>query len=213
MINVNEITEYKNLHASLVSLHEGFLKKRQEVKFLLEETVIMKKNAFQVILKASRLTHHLTVYQRQVAGFSYHVGELKAKINRNIPVVVKNGAEEAENLPEIRENFKSRIELKQTGIALISMIDRVKKKLLQLNLLELRCKELICSIKKALEAFRYEYNEIRRKLYPYSFFSLIRRYLRKLRGETYFSHKDMPNLCALGNITGLVLKIADSPLA
>jgi hypothetical protein len=212
MITEIEMAEYRKLCVSLAALHEKFLKKRQQLKDLLEKTNSLRKNAILVLAKANRLTRHLTGRQRQIAGLSYHLGELKARICQENPLLSKSGNEELETLPEIREDFKNRRELKQNGLALIAMIDEVKKKILQLDLLEMRCRELILSINKALDAFRHESGIIHRRIYPFGFFSLAFRYLRKIWGKSYFSYRDLEGLGTLGNITGLVLKIADSPL-
>ena len=92
------------------------------------------------------------------------------------------------------------------------MIDSVRGKILQLEVLELRCRELILSINKALQAFRHEYRVIYRKIYPFGIFSLFHRNVRTLWGRAYFTLHDMENIAAIGNITGHVLKIADSPI-
>ncbi|MCL2472899.1 MAG: hypothetical protein FWF26_04405, partial [Treponema sp.] len=107
---------------------------------------------------------------------------------------------------------KNRAELRQKGLLILTMIDRAKRNLLQFDLLELRCRELILSINKALMAFHHEYRTIRRKIYPLGIFSLLLRSVRFLWGRTYFSLKDLGEVGALGTITGLVLKIADSQL-
>jgi hypothetical protein len=91
-------------------------------------------------------------------------------------------------------------------------MDILKKNLLALDLLEMRCRELLLSINKALEAFRHEYALIRRRLYPYSFFSVLYKYFRRLRGFPYFSPRDLKELMVLGELTGHILKIADSPI-
>ena len=212
MITDIEISEYQNHCAALASLCEKFLKKRQELRRLLEETAALRRNAILILAKANHLTRYLNGNERYIAGLSYHPGELKARINQTGQFLFQSDMEEGDMLPEIRESFKSRRELKQKGLAVLGMIDRVKKKIFQLELLELRCKELILAIGKSLEAFRHESREIHRKIYPYGIFSIIFRQLRKVSGNTYFTRRDLPSLSALGNITCLVLKIADSPL-
>ena len=222
MIAEKELTEYRTLCATLISLHERFIKKKDEFRLLLEETVARRREALLVLAKANRLTRHLTGRQRQIAGLSYHLGEIKIRINQAGPVLfsgvssldadIGEGEAMPEIRPEIQENFLNRRELRQRGFLVIGLIDRVKKKLFQLEILELRCRELILSITKALEAFRHEWRQIRRKIYPFGIFSLVCRSLQSLSGGTYFSTRDMDDVAALGNITGLILKIADSSL-
>ena len=207
----------------LGELHEKFLKRKQELRRLLEETAVQKRDAFRVLEKANRLTRHLTGGQRQITGISYHLGEIKARIrqvNQSSPVFFKGAILEGgvpseirhEFQPEFQEDHRSRVELKQKGLAILGLIDRIKKQLLQLDLLELRCRELIASIKKALLAFQYEFNKIRRKIYPFGIFSFFRRTLGCLFGYSYFAPRDLKEVSALGQITGFILKIADSPL-
>ena len=209
MITEREIAEYQTLRATLISLHEKFLKRKSELRRLLEETAVLRRNAFLTLEKANRLTRHLTGRQRQITGLSYRLNEIKARINRinqNYPVLFE------EIPPDVREECRDRRELKQKELLFIGLIDRIRKNLLQLDLLELRCQELILSINKALEAFRHESRIIRRKIYPFGFVSLLYRSLRFLWGKSYFSTGDMEDVAALGAITGHVLKIADSPV-
>ena len=172
-----------------------------------------------VLAKANGLTRHLTGRQRQLTGLSYRLLDIKVRINQSNPFFFKNltgGIGENEVLPEIRPENRDglicRRELKQKGLMLIALIDRIKKKLLQFELLEKRCRELILSINKALEAFRHESRAVHRKIYRFGFFSLFFRFMRRFCGGDYFAANDLEDIAALGNITGLVLKIADSPL-
>ena len=217
MITDREMTEYHSLCSTLESLHGKLLKRKLELKKLLEEAAARKREALLVLAKANRLTRHLTGNQRHTAGISYQLGEIKARINQISPVLFKNPHEDAElansvqkrNLPADCINSQK---IKQTAYELIVLIDKIKKQLLQLDLLERRCKELISSINKAMEAFRHEAGNVRRKIYPFGVFSRLGRSVRNLAGSSYFSYRDMDEVSALGNITGLVLKIADSPL-
>jgi hypothetical protein len=63
-----------------------------------------------------------------------------------------------------------------------------------------------------MEAFRHEYALIRRRIYPYWFFSVFCKHLRRLRGFSYFSARELKELAGLGELTGHVLKIAGSPI-
>ena len=222
MIPDREITEYRSLCDTLEALHAQYLKRKQELRGILEETTALRRDVLLVLAKANRLTRHLTGRQRQITGLAYHLGEIKTRINQASPALFQGsgGGEEREVLPGIcgwqsRKDCApcgNRRELRQRGLLILGMIDGIKKNLLQLDLLELRCRELILSINKALQAFRHEAKIIRRKIYPCGVFSLFYRTLRGLWGRSYFSLHDMEDIAALGSITGYVLKIADSPL-
>ena len=213
MITDEEITEYRALYASLKELHEKYREKKRELRELLQKTVTLRKDALLALAKANRLTLYLTGRQRQITGLTYQLSEIRARINQGRMALFQDvgGGEEGETLPELCD-CGSRRELKQRGLFILGMIDDIRKKLLQLNLLELRCRELIVSINKALQAFHHGSKLIRRNLYPFGIFSVFYRMLRGLWGAAYFSHDDMEDLAALGNITGCLLKIADSPI-
>jgi len=252
MITEKEITEYRILCATLGDLRKKYNKRKNELCLLLAETIALRRNALLILTKANRLTRRLTAYQRQLAGITYHLEEIKARTNQmkveqkgvermNIELNIEQmGAEqtgtgqirtngkikksqaffqntdsigEKEGSLEIREKSIGLREFKAKGAMILGMIDNVRKNILQLDLLELRCRELILSTKKALEAFRYEYKNIHRKIYPYGMFSILSRFLRYLWNRTYFTIRDIKELSALANITGYVLKIADTPIS
>ena len=187
--------------------------------------MILRNQTLLVLLKTNNLTRHLTNRQRQVAGLAYNLGEIKARIKTKAQtgldqIAAGDGEYIRADPPELRgwqaqggcaDNVDVR-ELKQRGILLLSMIDGIKKKLLQLDLLELRCRELTLSLGKALEAFRHESGNIHRKIYPFGVFSTMYRSLRRLWGSAYFTLHDMEEIAALGNITKHLLKITDSPI-
>jgi chromosome segregation ATPase len=218
MIAEKELTEYKALCAALHDLRRRFLERKHELKKLLEETAMRRKDAFQLLAKANGITRHLTGSQRQITGLSYHLGEIKAKLN--LAKSFQNGQSDIgfvkEDKNEIQlavpEGCRSSPELKRNGLVVISMIDQIKKSLLQLDVLEMRLRELMASLNKALAAFRHESRRIHRSIYPLGFISFFYRFLRRVTGKTYFTFRDLDGIADLGNITGLVLKIADSPL-
>ena len=199
-----DLTEYNNLSSTLISLHEKFLKRKHELRRLLEETAARRMEALLFLAKANRLTRHLTGRQRYLSGLTYCLCDIKALI------------EQKETLPQVQDDSLHHLSLgevlKQNGLAVLQMIDNIKKNLLRLDLLEMRCREILLSINKAMEAFRHEWRNIRRKIYPFGIFSILYRSLRRFFGNAYFSFRDMDDVAALGNITGLVLKVVDSPL-
>lgn len=210
-----ELNEYINLCAALEELYKKFLQRKQELCRILEETAALKREALVFLAKANRLTRHLTGRQRQMAGFTYCIGDIRARllqVNKSSPVLFGESSGEVQTVPALRKDCLNRAELRQKGLLIIGMIDRAKKNLLQLDLLELRCRELVLSIKKAMEAFGHEYRIIRRKIYPFGILSQFLRSLRFLWGAAYFSREDMEDVGALGALTGMVLKLADSEL-
>ena len=215
MIPDKEITEYRILCNALMELHVKYQKKKLELRQLLKETAALRSDALLVLAKANRLTRHLNSRQRQICGLNYSLAEINARINQDISAPLKGRAylEEREIMPEIPpgEDFRNLRELRQKGLLIIGLIDNIREKLLKLELLELYCRELILSINKSMFAFRHEWKIIRRRIYPFGIFSLCYRFLRSIFGKSYFSLSDLNDIAALGNITGLVFKIADSP--
>ena len=201
MIAETELKDYRNLCTTLGNLREKLHKRKLELIELLEQTAARRREAFLVLAKANRLTRHLTGRQRYIAGLQYNLREIKTRISEAV-------------LPSFRESVKEAeitIEPFNNIITVIGIIENIKKNLLQLDLLEKRCRELLLAIKKALEAFRFEFKKISRKIYPYGIFSSFYRKIRSVFGNTYFTSGDMAEIGALGTITALVLKIADSP--
>jgi hypothetical protein len=218
MIAEKDLTEYRVLCAAFQDMRRRFLERKQELKKLLEETAGRRKDALQLLARANGLTRHLTGHQRQMAGLSYHLGEIKAKLK--LAKAFQNGQNgivfAAEDRNEIQlsipEDCRTSLELKRSGLVVISMIGQVKKSLLQLDVLEMRLRELMVALNKALAAFLHESRRIHRSVYPFGFISFLCRFLRRATGKTYFTFRDLDGIADLGNITGLVLKIADSPL-
>ena len=213
MISDKDLSEYREYCAALRELQSKYSKRKHEIRLLLEETSSLRKETYGILLKANRFTRHLTGRQRQITGLSYRLVEIEARIKQIGPVL--RGADETlpAELPDFPpENSRNRLELKKKGIEILVMIDDIRMKLLQLDLLELRCRELILSINKALEAFRYEARIIRRRIYPFGIFSLIGRAFRGLFGNPYFSFRDMEDVAALGTITCHILSILDPKL-
>lgn len=207
-----EIAEYRALCAALGALTEKYALRKAELRAILEKTAVARRDALLALVKANRLTRHLTGGQRRAIGLAYNLSEIQARVNQmpqttQVPSVLGEQAELSAISPQECRDLR---ELKQREILTLTMIDGVKKKLLQLDILELRCRELMLSIDKAMEAFVFESNIIRRNIYPLGIFSLIRRKIHHLFGGAYFALRDLEDIAALGSITGNVLKIADS---
>ena len=142
---------------------------------------------------------------------AYTLVELKSRIHARNPLafVEPDGLTRDFSPPDDCRNLR---ELKQRGLLVLAMIDRVKERLLQLDILEARLRELILSLEKATEAFCHEARIIRREIYPFGVFSRLRRGVRVLWGRAYFTLRDMERISDLGIMTSHVLKIADSPV-
>ena len=167
-------------------------------------------------------------------GLAYTLVELKNRIHARNPLAFVEPDGEGEYLGESQrgnrgdsrgapsnglardfpppDDCRNLRELKQRGLLILAMIDRVKEKLLQLDILEARLRELILSLEKAMEAFCHEARIIRREIYPFGVFSRLRRGVRVLWGRAYFTLRDMERISDLGIMTSHVLKIADSPI-
>jgi hypothetical protein len=208
-----ETAETNSLGASLRELHEKHERRKEEIRSLLEETGALMKRAAASLKKASRLTRYLTARQRQETGIFYHSSFFDSRLKRRdlVPLIPNKLLDHDEILPELTRPGDFR-EPKLGEFRMLRLMDLLKKNLLALDLLEMRCRELLLSIDKALEAFRHEYAFVRRRVYPYSFFSVFYKHLRRFRGFPYFSARDLKELAVLGELTGHVLKLADSPI-
>jgi hypothetical protein len=202
-----------SLSASLRELHEKHERRKKEIRSLLEETGAIMRGAAAFLKKANRLTRYLTARQRQQAGILYHPSFFDSRLKGRalVPLIPNKTLDRGEFPPELAEPG-GRLERKPGELRMLRLMDALKKNLLTLDILEIRCRELLISIDKAMEAFRHEYASIRRRVYPYSFFSALYKHFRRLRGFSYFSHRDLKELAVLGELTGHILKIADSPI-
>jgi hypothetical protein len=208
-----EAAETNSLHASLRELHEKYESRKKEIRSLLEETGAVMHGAVLSLKKAHRLTRYLTARQRQEAGILYHPSFFDSRLKGRdlVPLIPDKIPDHGEVPPELAEPGGLR-ERKLGELRMLRLMDILKKNLLALDLLEIRCRELLLSIDKAMEAFRHEYALVRRRLYPRSFFSVLYKHFRRLRGFPYFSRRDLKELAVLGELTGHILKIADSPI-
>ncbi|MCL2602215.1 MAG: hypothetical protein FWD91_05315 [Treponema sp.] len=200
-------------------MSEKYSLRKTELRAILEQAAVARRNALSVLLVANRLTRHLTAGQRRAAGIDYSLSDIQARIAEAQPIpaaAVQNSGEQVEDDPDYAAlvpapaDNVSLPELKRRELATLMLIDNVKQKLLQLDILELRCRELMLSINKAMEAFTYESAVIHRKIYPFGIFSRLHRKLHLLFGGAYFALRDLQEIAALGAITGCILKIADS---
>jgi hypothetical protein len=209
----NEPAETNSLNASLRELYEKHESRKKEIRGLLEETGALMTRAAAFLKKANRLTRYLTARQRQETGIFYHPVFFDSRLKRRdlMPLIPDKILDHGEIPPELSESGGFR-ELKLGELRTLRLMDALKKNQLALDLLEMRCRELLLSVDKALEAFKHEYAFVRRRVYPYGFFSALCKHFRRIRGFSYFSPRDLKEVRVLGKLTGDVLKIADSPI-
>ena len=103
--------------------------------------------------------------------------------------------------------------IREEEVKILEYIDNIKKNLVQFDAIELRSTELIQSINKSLEAYGYEYKRALKKLFPLGIVSRIIKTLKnKILRRAYYSDKDLTYIQDLGNTTGFILKMVDSPV-
>jgi hypothetical protein len=197
----------------MMKLHEKCEERKAGIKTLLLELDEAREKASKELSKVNSLSRHLSVYQRKEMGFLRVNGGEGRKAAVSVQAKGRGAALlESAPAPVPAAGFASRRELKAWELRLLSVIGQLKKTLLQLELLELRCRELLVSIAKALEAFSYEFKTVKRKIYPFSIFSRLRRILRSFRGGAYYTPGDIRELAVLGALTVNVAEIAETPL-
>jgi hypothetical protein len=104
-------------------------------------------------------------------------------------------------------------QLKEEEIKIIELIDNIKKNLVQFDAIEMRSKEMIESIVKSLEAYKYEYEKVYKNVFPYKIISKILKTIKnKVFRMPYFSDNDLVFIQELGKTTAFILKMVDSPI-
>jgi hypothetical protein len=208
-----EEEEYGLLYAAMMKLHEACEERKAGVKKLLLELDKLRERALRELSRAGSLSRRLSAYRRREMGFLRVNGGGERK--SAVAVLVEGeGAAPVDPVPAPfpTDGFSNRREIKAWELKILSIIDRLKKTLLQLELLELRCRELLVSIAKALDAFSYEFKTAKRKIYPFSIFSRISKSLRSFLGGAYYTPGDMRELAALGALTVNAAEIAETPV-
>jgi hypothetical protein len=205
--------ESGSLSASLGELHKKYEKRKKEIRGFLGETGALMKKALVCLNKANRLTRRLTARQRQETGVFYNSAFFDSLLRERelLPLIPSKILNPEESLPELTELGDS-MDFGLGELKMLRLMDLLKKNLLAMDLVEMRCRELLLSIDKAMEAFKHEYGLIRRRVYPLGFLSVLCKQLRRIRGFSYFSPRDLKELTVLGELTGDVLKIVDSPI-
>jgi hypothetical protein len=202
---LKELGEYRLLCAGLKELHLKYEERKTRLRLLLEELEGLRRRALRELGKASRFARHLAPFQRNELGLP-PFNMLAEKKQKEFPSL------DPASLPVLAEQYSNPRELKAGTLGLLSQIDGIKKSLLQLDLLELRVRELLLSINKALKAYAHEYRVIRRRIYPLYILSALGKSWRRFRGMTYFSPRDIIELTALGDLTVNIARMAESPV-
>jgi hypothetical protein len=209
MDTIAGIGDYRLLRAALDEWYEKYETRKAQVRLLLDELADLRRRAVRELGKAGRLTRRLSALQRKEMGFFI----LQKAPYYELPL-------KAEKMPDISPKplrwtpgeFKNLRELKAGELAVLSMIEGLKKNLLQLDLLEMRCRELLLSIARAMKVYNHEYLRAKRRIYPLSLLSMFFKRLKTLWGRAYYSKEDLKELTALGNLTVNIVRIAESPL-
>jgi hypothetical protein len=201
--------DYRLFCAALNEWYEKYESRKAQIRLLLDELADLRQKAVRELGKANRLTRRLSALQRKEMGFL-----ISPKAPSYEP------SRKAGNMPDISpkprpcapEEFRNLRELKAGELAVLSMVEGLKKNLLQLDLLEMRCRELLLSIAKAMKVYNHEYLCAKRRIYPLSLASMFFKSLKTLLGRAYYSKGDLKELTVLGNLAVNIVRIAESPL-
>ena len=215
-----ELAEYQALCESLRELHRRYGEQKAKVLLLIGEMEDARRHLFKKLRKTYRLGQRLTNLQKKQLGF---LSASDSGENGFILLGGKHGIaihpEEPQKLVlinslvnELPEACNTLRELNEAVVKVLSMVDIVKKELLRMELLEMRLRELLVSIKKAMEAHDHVWRQVHRLIYPFGIFSLFFKYLRELRGAPHFTEQDLNELSILGRMAGNIVKIADTPV-
>jgi hypothetical protein len=213
-----ELEQYFHLCAALKELGEKYEYRKARLRLLLQEVSRLKQKTLAELGKARRLTRRLTVLQNREIGLLFNPGEkpFRPGALHDDAAFDRAGALAKKILPlkktPLPESFKNRRDLKAGKVLVLSMIDALKRGLLELDVLEMRYRELLVSITGAMAAYRKEYRRIVRRIYPFSIFSRLCKFLNKLAGNAYYSGRDIKELTALGNLTVNIVKMAEAPV-
>jgi hypothetical protein len=204
---------YGLLYAAMMRLRETCEERKAGVKKLLAELDKLRERALREFSGTGSLSRRLSAYQRKEMGFIRVNNGGGRKPALSVPAE-GGGAVPAGPVPAPfpAGGFPNRREAKAWELKILFIIDRLKKTLLQLELLELRCRELLASITKTLEAFSYGFKAAKRKIYPFMIFSRVRKSLRRCLGGAYYTPGDIRELEALGSLTANAAEIAETPV-
>jgi len=224
----DELADFKRLSSALAELHEKHETQKTRIIILLNEMAVIRRRLEKELGKAKRLTRRLTSIQKNEMGFLHDPGKVEYAVRR-APAQWGFGirAEDSIDIPftlkpllipellpvksgELPEEYKNIQEIKIEEIRLISMMDKIRKKLLNLELLEMRLKELMLSVSKALQTYSHQWKRIIRSVYPLGIFSVCHKSLREMLGTPHYSKRDLEGIAFLGNLAGNIIKMANS---
>jgi len=209
-----DLADYRLLCSTLAELRQKITVQKNRVAMLLDETICQRRRLLSALGKSKTLTRRLTILQRKQLGLLLDPGKHVPGM-AEIPALDKNhinSEPDPAKLPEFSENHKNLREIKAAEIRVLSMIDETKGRLLRLELLEMRLRELLVSINRALEVYDEQWQRIRRIIYPLGIFSVFFKNIRQFFGSSHFSPRDLKEIKFLGDLAGNIMKMADSPV-
>lgn len=132
----------------------------------------------------------LTVGGGGMAAGSIVLGGLVA-----IPALALTGV-----FSHVSANKKIR-DIEEKILVVIKSIDDIENNIFEFDCLDIRSKELVVSIEKAIEVFDIEYKKVYCKLYPYGKHSnYIRLFRKHILRKNYFSKIDYKKICYIGGL-------------
>lgn len=104
-------------------------------------------------------------------------------------------------------------EIEEKMKEMIDALDKLKKNILRLDLIEERSTELINSLEKSRKVFKIEFEKVYNKIYPIPILSkLIKNFRKKVFGVKYFSEKDVKHIAYIGGIASDFAKLIDTKI-
>lgn len=100
-------------------------------------------------------------------------------------------------------------EMKKQGLKLIEAQEECRKLELVLDLADQRAVELLAATRKGQEAFEFELEAVRRRVYPWGRFSRWLKSVRKRLFGRYFSEADLREVARLGQSASTFARILD----
>ncbi|MCL2478123.1 MAG: hypothetical protein FWF22_01375 [Treponema sp.] len=210
-----ELADYNRLCFAFRELHQKHEEQKIRIITLLAQGAELKRRLADGLEKTERLCRRLSQLQRRQLGLLldplYYSLPGSAKTRLSQMAVLKP---ELEPVPirEFPQEYKNKRELREAEIRIITMIDGVKKKLLRLELLEMRLRELLVSVTGAMEVYELQWRKVRRGIYPLGIISVCWKCIKQILGGSYFSAKDLGGIAFLWDLSGNIAGMADSPV-
>ncbi|MCL2832156.1 MAG: hypothetical protein FWD78_03210 [Treponema sp.] len=213
-----DLADYNRLCRDFRELHLKYEEQKVRITCLLARTASQRRRLAAELGKAAALTRRLSGSQRRQLGM-FHDPYHNTK-SGSPGTFSKAGAQadaalslKPEPCPlaavENPDEYKNKKELKAAEIRIITMIDGIKKKLLRLQLLEMRLGELLISLDKSLQAYDHQWRRIKRGIYPLGIISVWFKCIRGALGGSHFTAKDIKGIAFLQELAGNILNMAE----